>query len=142
MYADNCIPIDGSCPRKIFISGVDPVWSKNAKERQEALEKKIEVAKRKQVRISQEKAALEKSKMKENSPVEDIPDDGDERLERQDSNENFKAPARAEPSKVMGKLTPTLSTRSSSNEDKDDISNNNNIMKYFLRGKSDHLIKR
>ena len=28
---DNCIPINGSCARKIFISGLDPVWSKNAK---------------------------------------------------------------------------------------------------------------
>ena len=40
---------------------------------------------------------------------EDIPDDGDERLERQDSNENFKASARAEgngkvDSKVVHKI--------------------------------------
>ena len=87
LYEDNCIPIDGKCVRKIFITGVDPVWLKDAKERQDKLEKKSELGKRKQARVNKEKAALEKLKAKENPPLENaaVDEHEDGTLERKDS---------------------------------------------------------
>ena len=127
LYEDNCIPVDGKCVRKMFITGVDPAWLKDAQERQEKLEKKTELGKRKQARIDKDKAKLERLKAKENPPQETAAEEEheDESLERKDSNEYFKAPLRAEPSKVV-KQTKKSFTRSSSNVDTDDLNNNDN----------------
>ena len=62
LHEDNCIPIDGKCPRKRICSGVDHVWLRDAMERQAALEKKEEYAERKVTRIKNDQEALKKMK--------------------------------------------------------------------------------
>ena len=58
LYKDNCIPINGKCPRVRFCAGVDSDWVKEATTRQELLEKRDEFAGRKALRIQQAKDAL------------------------------------------------------------------------------------
>ena len=59
LYTDNCVPgEEGKCRRIAFVSGVDPVWAKDAAERQGNLEKSEEYAERKAERINNEKKAL------------------------------------------------------------------------------------
>ena len=116
LYEDNCVPIDGKCLRKIFILGVDPDWKRDAEERQTKLEKKEELAKRKKDRILRQQEALKKLKAISN-PVVVEDQDEENNLERNNSNEYFKAPAGSEMSKVVKKVIPSVSTRSSLKED-------------------------
>ena len=116
LYEDNCVPIVGKCPRKIFILGIDPDWKRDAEERQSKLEKKEELAKRKKERILRQQEALKKLKTN-NNPI--VVDDHDEEniLERNNSNEYFKVPAGSEVSKVVKNVIPSVSTRSTPKED-------------------------
>lgn len=121
LYEDNCVPIDGKCPRKIFILGIDPDWKKDAEERQSKLEKKEELAKRKKERILRQQEALNKLKTN-NNPIVVEAHDEENILERNNSNEYFKVPAGSEVSKVVKSVIPSVSTRSTP---KEDLENNN-----------------
>ena len=58
MYTDNCIPIvkdwTAACPRKVCTAGVDSKWLKEAQDRQIKLEKKLNFAKRRKLRLDRE----------------------------------------------------------------------------------------
>ena len=117
LYQDNCVPIDGKCPRKIFISGVDPKWVMAAQERRDALEKKEQFADRKKQRILKQKAALEQMKAKDKpEEKQDTEEENNEVLARSDSNEYFKVSARFEPSKAVKQPMASISTRSAKAE--------------------------
>ena len=68
---------------------------KDAEDRQEVLEKKEEYALRKKLRISKDQAALLRLKIKNNPASEVVAYRDDEKMERHDSEEYFKAPGKA-----------------------------------------------
>ena len=58
MYQDNCVPVESDgvqvCSRKVCTSGLDSSWMKAAMARQELLEKKLNYAHRRQIRLERE----------------------------------------------------------------------------------------
>ena len=104
LHEDNCIPIDGKCPRKRICSGVDHVWLRDAMERQAALEKKDEYAERKVARIKNDQEALKKMKASTSNKSNESAETDDSEsvgIQRQDSNEYFQVSSKVEPSQVV-----------------------------------------
>ena len=112
LYKDNCVPVDGKCPRKMVVGGTDQVWLKAALERVSLLEKREEFADKKDERTKQVREALKKisddnrnSIVKEQDNVEDI----------NCNDESFKVPKNLKHSTVVPSFrASSKSTRSSS----------------------------
>ena len=101
LYQDNCVPgPDGKCVRMRACAGDDKEWLKDAIERKLKLENKDVKNQKKLAKIKEEKEALAKMKTVNDSTenlivnVEDVSKDN-----------NFKAPLRIEPSKVVKQVS-------------------------------------
>ena len=112
LYKDNCLLVDGKCPRKMVVGGTDPVWLKAAMDRLTLLEKREQNAEKKDERASKVKKALQKIKDEnDNSIVRE-----QEVVEDNNSNDEiFKVPKKLKQSTaVPPSKTSHRSTRSSS----------------------------
>ena len=121
LYVDNCVPVDGKCKRKAYVTKIDPKWVKEKKKEQDELELEEAKNKKKAEKIANEKKALVDSNAANastNEKVDQISLDNilgtDESIQRHDSNEFFSPPFNLQQSKVVKPASvQSTSTRAS-----------------------------
>ena len=111
LYQDNCVPVEGKCPRKMVVGGTDQVWLKAAQERIENLEKSEMFAERREER--KKKVSEKLQKIRDDAAASVVREVNPEVVD--DTGEEFKAPRSAYQSQVVPtKKGDTRSTRSTS----------------------------
>ena len=112
LYQDNCVPVDGKCPRKMVVGGTDQVWLKEAQERIDKLEESEKFAERKEDR--KKKVAEKLKKIREDAAASVVSEVNPEVIDNNEV-EMFKKPRSVLESKVVPSMRGvTRPTRSSS----------------------------
>ena len=111
LYQDNCVSVEGKCPRNMVVGGTDQKWLKAAQERIENLEKSKLFAERREER--KKKVAEKLKKIRDDAAASVVREVNPEVVD--DTGEEFKAPRSAYQSQVVPtKKGDTRSTRSTS----------------------------
>ena len=114
LYQDNCVPVDGKCPRKMVVGGTDQVWLKEAQERIDKLEESEKFAERKEDR--KKKVAEKLKKIREDAAASVVSEVNPEVIDNNEV-EMFKKPRSVLESKVVpsmrGVTRPTKSSSAS-----------------------------
>ena len=113
LYTDNCVPVEGVCPRKMVVGGTDQAWLKGALERLQKIEKKEKRDEKREEKAKKVKEALEKIRDENFNSI--LVEEDMSSADMNENDETFKKPNKLNPASVaLPKNSTSRCSRSSS----------------------------